>query len=232
MKYISLLLISTVLFVISSCGNNGSNDKPNIQVNTTEAPIEVENFLESKSEVINKNGVLELKAGDWLAYEIEVPTTGRYQVEVNMSAAGDGKVWLEDYYKNEDGRTYDITGNIKAKSDSELQSSFIDGSPLRAGLHDIKLRVDGGDVSVDWFKLTLMKEHIETKEVFTQKMDGETWNLVWSDEFDGEGLPDTTKWSYKVGNWGWGNHEPQYYTENRVENARQENGTLIIVDFC
>jgi beta-glucanase (GH16 family) len=52
--------------------------------------------------------------------------------------------------------------------------------------------------------------------------------LVWSDEFNGTGLPDTTKWSYNIGNWGWGNNEPQYYTEYRTENARQEDGNLII----
>jgi len=29
-------------------------------------------------------------------------------------------------------------------------------------------------------------------------------------------------------NWGWGNNELEYYTENRLENARQEDGNLII----
>ena len=52
--------------------------------------------------------------------------------------------------------------------------------------------------------------------------------LVWSDEFDYNGLPDSTKWNYNVGGHGWGNNELQYYTENRPENARVENGNLII----
>jgi beta-glucanase (GH16 family) len=73
-----------------------------------------------------------------------------------------------------------------------------------------------------------MKEHRDTPKVYTQKMDGKEWTLVWSDEFEGSGLPDTTKWSYNFGNWGWGNNEPQYYTSSRIENARLENGTLII----
>jgi beta-glucanase (GH16 family) len=59
-------------------------------------------------------------------------------------------------------------------------------------------------------------------------MEGDQWELVWSDEFDGEGLPDSSKWAYNIGDWGWGNNEPQYYTDGRIENARQENGTLII----
>ena len=52
--------------------------------------------------------------------------------------------------------------------------------------------------------------------------------LVWSDEFDYTGLPDPAKWGYDVGGHGWGNKELQYYTERRKENARVENGHLII----
>ena len=54
------------------------------------------------------------------------------------------------------------------------------------------------------------------------------WQLVWSDEFDYEGLPDSAKWSYEVGGHGWGNDELQYYTERRPENARVADGHLII----
>jgi beta-glucanase (GH16 family) len=54
------------------------------------------------------------------------------------------------------------------------------------------------------------------------------WQLVWSDEFDQDGLPDASRWSYDVGGEGWGNRELQFYTEGRVENARVEEGRLII----
>lgn len=52
--------------------------------------------------------------------------------------------------------------------------------------------------------------------------------LVWSDEFNYNGLPDPAKWSYDVGGHGWGNKELQNYTDGRKENARVENGVLII----
>lgn len=52
--------------------------------------------------------------------------------------------------------------------------------------------------------------------------------LVWSDEFNYTGVPDTTKWSYDTGGHGWGNNELQYYTARRTENARVENGVLTI----
>ena len=54
------------------------------------------------------------------------------------------------------------------------------------------------------------------------------WQLVWSDEFNYTGLPDVSKWGYDVGGHGWGNKELQNYTERRKENARVENGALII----
>lgn len=54
------------------------------------------------------------------------------------------------------------------------------------------------------------------------------WKLVWSDEFDRDGLPDPQRWSYDVGGHGWGNAELQFYTEARRENARVEDGHLVI----
>lgn len=52
------------------------------------------------------------------------------------------------------------------------------------------------------------------------------WKLVWHDEFDGKAV-DTQNWTYDLGAGGWGNGEAQYYT-SRSENARFENGVLII----
>lgn len=54
------------------------------------------------------------------------------------------------------------------------------------------------------------------------------WEQVWGDEFDGQGLPDGSKWTYETGGDGWGNQEQQFYTREDTDNARVENGTLII----
>ena len=51
--------------------------------------------------------------------------------------------------------------------------------------------------------------------------------LVWSDEFNGSGLPDAARWDYNLGNCGFGNNEIQVYTNN-TSNVRQENGLLVI----
>jgi beta-glucanase (GH16 family) len=55
---------------------------------------------------------------------------------------------------------------------------------------------------------------------------GSKWELVWSDEFDHDGLPDPAKWNYEEGFIR--NQEKQYYTKERKENARVENGVLVI----
>ena len=50
------------------------------------------------------------------------------------------------------------------------------------------------------------------------EIDSENYTLVWSDEFDYSGLPDSSLWTYDMeGNAaGWGNNEAQYYTEKRL----------------
>ena len=52
------------------------------------------------------------------------------------------------------------------------------------------------------------------------------WELVWADEFNYTGLPDPAKWEYEEGYVR--NHEAQFYTRARLENARVENGMLIL----
>jgi beta-glucanase (GH16 family) len=52
------------------------------------------------------------------------------------------------------------------------------------------------------------------------------WELVWEDNFDVAGLPDKKIWSYEEGYIR--NNEAQYYTKERPENARVENGNLVI----
>lgn len=54
----------------------------------------------------------------------------------------------------------------------------------------------------------------------------EPWKLVWSDDFDAKGAPDAKKWTCEKGFVR--NEELQLYTDNRRENARVEDGHLIL----
>ena len=54
--------------------------------------------------------------------------------------------------------------------------------------------------------------------------------LVWSDEFNTDGLPDPSRWDYDTGRnrEGWFNNERQYYARARAENSTVSNGRLRI----
>lgn len=54
----------------------------------------------------------------------------------------------------------------------------------------------------------------------------DTWQLVWSDEFDGPAI-DRTKWGFDVDCWGGGNNERQCYTASK-RNAEIVDGKLVI----
>jgi len=52
-----------------------------------------------------------------------------------------------------------------------------------------------------------------------------SYELVWADEFDYTGKPDSTKWGYEYGFVR--NNEKQYYTDS-LGNVKVENGNLIL----
>lgn len=64
--------------------------------------------------------------------------------------------------------------------------------------------------------------------LLTKFPEPDNWKLVWSDEFNYSGLPDSTKWNYDVGGSGFGNNELQYYTLKDTLNALVKNGVLAI----
>lgn len=74
------------------------------------------------------------------------------------------------------------------------------------------------------FMLAGISVTMNTSEVQAQKKKG--WKLIWNEEFNYKGLPDTSKWKYESGHVR--NEEQQYYTVGRPENIRVEGGLLHI----
>ena len=52
------------------------------------------------------------------------------------------------------------------------------------------------------------------------------YKLVWQDEFDYTGAPNPDKWSFQLGDHGWGNNELQNYTDG--QNVWVKDGKLVI----
>ncbi|MFP9113161.1 family 16 glycosylhydrolase [Flavobacterium sp. RHBU_3] len=80
--------------------------------------------------------------------------------------------------------------------------------------------VQGNNSGLAWY-------HIFTTEDPYGTPDPQYNTLMWADEFDYTGAPDSTKWTMEIGNGtnGWGNNELEYY---RAENATVSDGTLKI----
>jgi beta-glucanase (GH16 family) len=197
--------------------------------------IQAVDYVKASSEGItkfneNNTNYVKTSTSGWLEYKLHVAEAGRYKVRLfgaNSDSSGI-KCWIEDNVYNKDGRTYNITGNMVLTNASLKNAIERDGTPLDSGLHVMRLHYDTGMVVFNKICFDLIRKHKYSPVVLTQKTAGKEWKLVWSDEFNGTGLPDTSKWTFDIGNWGWGNNELQYYTVNRQENARQEDGNLII----
>ncbi len=218
--------VAVVAISLAFCGY--SCNRTPAEPKNTEIKIEFET-----TELESGDRVTRVAEGGWLTIEVPVEVPGRYQTEVRLASGSANPVtcWVETHIDNTDGRTYNITGSLEfpvSDNPDQLFSVSKDGSPLNTGIHKMKLHIGGGEASVDWIKFSLLKQHQKTPETLTQSTEGDEWVVVWSDEFDQGTLPDPEKWTYDIGNWGWGNNELQYYTEARSKNARIENGNLII----
>jgi len=227
----SLVLFSVILMI-------GCTGEEKMQTENEEAVISTEtakgfsialnDLKASEGETKAIDSVFSCAGNCWLEYRVDVPVSGRYRVLIQAKGITDSSlVWIEDHVHNKDNRTYNITSNVPVEKSEDFQIVTRDGSPLRAGKHDIRIHMVNG-LEIKSVDFELLREHQVTPTTLTQNMEGEEWEIVWNDEFDGEGIVDTTKWTYDIGNWGWGNGELQYFTAFRPENARQEGGNLII----
>jgi beta-glucanase (GH16 family) len=76
--------------------------------------------------------------------------------------------------------------------------------------------------------ITLPQNISDLKTIESVQIRRKVGDLMFSDEFDKEGLLDDQFWTYEVGGNGWGNGELQFYTDQRLENAQVKDGHLVI----
>lgn len=234
MKNFVFIFSLFLLLSISACSVNssettaGDSSRPSVMFEAVDFNSISENSTYTKGDstlsVKSTNGETEIE------YELEIEAAGRYAFFIDaMTKDSNVVIWMEDYIDNPDDRTYNITGAITLVPGSENLGSYrIDGSPLNAGIHKMRLHISESEVSLGNMQFVMLKADQKTDSIMKQRMDGDSLRIVWSDEFNEGRTPDASKWTYDVGNWGWGNNELQYYTERRTENARVENGNLVI----
>ena len=217
-KFISVILI----FSMSCTGQSSLQEK--VVQDGTLIVLTTADYSEISSEVNVDDGQFNTTNQGWIIFDLNVPQAGRYQVKIYGSSHSDATVYLEDYVDNKEARHYKITGQVSFNKN--LGYALIDGSPLNIGAHKIKLHIKGAAI-IHKITFTLMSIHESSPQTYTQRMEGEDWAMVWSDEFNGTEI-DISKWVFDVGNWGWGNEEIQYYTKADRKNARVKEGNLII----
>lgn len=152
-----------------------------------------------------------------------VPTNLALQVAVkgadNVNPNGDGS----GYITCNATATNAISYGFKVDTEAEVKNTtgIFNYIGLKEGLNDYNITV---------FAYSSTRHAVsEFKKVAVFVAEKEP-QLIWSDEFNTNGAPDTSKWGYDIGTGsnGWGNGEKQYYT-NRTDNVKVENGVLKII---
>lgn len=91
--------------------------------------------------------------------------------------------------------------------------------------NELVLRTTDGNSEFDWWFIITSEEENNGSEDLVSIYN----TLVWQDEFDVDGAPDSAKWTYDLGTGtdGWGNFEEQTYTSN-ADNVIVAGGSLKI----
>lgn len=91
---------------------------------------------------------------------------------------------------------------------------------------EMLLRTTDANEGFDWWFILTNQEPGATD---TTVVDITYTNLIWEDNFDTDGAPNTANWTYDLGTGdnGWGNSESQHYTD-RADNVIVADGVLKI----
>jgi len=102
----------------------------------------------------------------------------------------------------------------------EDDNGLIEGGCAYGQYHDRQVIVQNNNLIVGPFCFGSCDESCDEEVI--------NYTLVWDDDFDNSEI-DLNKWNFEIGtgDWGWGNNEAQYYT-NDPENAYIEDGNLTI----
>lgn len=87
--------------------------------------------------------------------------------------------------------------------------------------NELVLKITDGNNEFDWWFI------ITSEEENSGGFESDYNDLVWEDNFDTNGAPNSANWTYDLGAGGWGNNESQTYTNN-PDNVIVEDGILKI----
>jgi len=143
-----------------------------------------------------------------------------------VKSAFAGKVILKLEATNSASTNVEVQVNYSGSGNWELLTfDFAPKSPSSEIYGRMVIFMDAGAFNGgnDWFF-----DNIQGPEAKYPVAEPHDWELVWSDEFDYTGLPNSTKWNYDTGGGGFGNNELQYYTYADADNVHVDGEKLTI----
>lgn len=149
-------------------------------------------------------------------FVVEVATVGAN--DANPNGDGSGKVVITATARNAAKYAFRIdTGDLVENQTGNLEHQF-----NKSGTHSYQIAAWAYTATGEFVTKTVSVEVYRSDKKFT--------TLVFSDEFEYEGRPDTQKWHHQIippNNGSWHNDELQHYTD-RAENSFVSDGTLKI----
>ena len=143
---------------------------------------------------------------------------GRYDVTLHFAEPAEigGGERLFDIEVN--GRTVVRDLDVMASRDGKIRSALTVTVP--------NIEVADGYLDIE-FPAAAREPVLSALVVRRKTIDPGEWQLVWNDEFDTDGAPDSGRWNLEEWPARKVNDEDQAYTSRR-ENVRVENGQLVI----
>lgn len=152
----------------------------------------------------------------------ETVVTSMFGIKNVTFAPSSSKAALEGSYNEEPYRGTEFTIEDGGFMGWYVGASSYDIISVTDDTLIVRIIESGNDYA--WYHVFTSTKPVEGEAVFESQYN----NLVWADEFDAPGAPDSTNWTYDLGAGGWGNGEVQTYTDNS-ENVIVEEGVLKII---
>lgn len=169
---------------------------------------------------------LDLNAGTIYLGSTAITATGGWQnwKTVSLTTTINAGTYELGVYAESGGWNLNWIEIVSLDSSSSKSSSKISSSS--------KSSIASSNASVNSSKSSLSSSKPSTSSSSSQSSSGVPigYKLVWQDEFDKPGLPDSSKWNYdnEANATGWYNNELQYYAVAKLDYSQVKDGKLII----
>lgn len=198
----------TYYIVVSQNGKYIINEEVNLTVVSKPDIV-----IDTEKPIINANYTYSFSVGDKLIINVTATDNVDGDITNRLVATGLDQIPTDENSFLTKVGTYQVTYQVKDNAQN-TQTKTITIIVTEKSIYDEIIR---NEIIADEFQNVEMPI----------RSDG--YKIIWADEFDYTGAPNSDYWSYDIGtgDWGWGNDEKQYYT-SRSQNVYVENGLLRI----